>query len=151
MFRIPDTPRFVKSFSRKEEKNIRNAVQVWNPFRDRQQDAPFCFCPGCGREQYSGEEEVGGLCSRCRSARRRREAESMTLLELSVEYRAQARVLQGRIRELRQQQNEDPDQKDRLEGRIWILSAIWRETRDQAVLLERYYERGYRRNGRYTL
>ena len=126
-------------------------MQIWNPFRDRQQDAPRFFCPGCGQEQYDGEEEAGFLCSRCQSVRRKKEAECMTLLELSVQYRAQARVLQGRIRELRQQQSLDPGQKDRLEGRIWILSALWRETRDQAVLLERYYERGYRRNGRYTL
>lgn len=35
--------------------------------------------------------------------------------------------------------------------RIQTLQTIWRETRDLAVLLEHYYERGYRRNARYTL
>ena len=42
----------------------------------------------------------------------------------------------------------DPDQ---LELRIRILSAMWREARDLAVLTDRYYERGYRRNVRYTI
>lgn len=77
----------------------------------------------------------------------------MTLQEMSVEYRAQAQVLRGRIRELEQALNEAdaPREQARLRNRIWTLAAIWRETRDQAVLLEHYYERGYRRNGRYTI
>lgn len=77
----------------------------------------------------------------------------MTLQEMSVEYRAQAQVLRGRIRELEQDlaRADVPRDQARLRNRIWVLSAIWRETRDQAVLLEHYYERGYRRNGRYTI
>ena len=42
-------------------------------------------------------------------------------------------------------------EKEKLRQRIWALAIIWQETREQAALLERYYERGYRRNGRYTL
>lgn len=77
----------------------------------------------------------------------------MTLQEMSVEYRAQAQVLRGRIKELEaaRQKTEDPVEREKLWVRIWALDALWRETRDQAVLLERYYERGYRRNARYTL
>ena len=77
----------------------------------------------------------------------------MTLREMSVEYRAQAQALRGRMQELEKawDQTEDPAERANLEGRIWTLEVLWRETRDQAVLLERYYERGYHRNEKYTL
>ena len=77
----------------------------------------------------------------------------MTLQEMAVEYRAQARALRTRMGELEEAaaQTEDADERGRLEGRVYLLASMWRETRDLAVLLERYYERGYRRNGRYTL
>lgn len=77
----------------------------------------------------------------------------MTLKEMGGEYRAQALVLQARIRELREacRQAETEGEKEKLRQRIWVLAIIWQETREQAALLERYYERGYRRNGRYTL
>ena len=77
----------------------------------------------------------------------------MTLKEMGGEDRAQALVLQARIRELREacRQAETEGEKEKLRQRIWTLAIIWQETREQAVLLERYYERGYRRNGRYTL
>ncbi|MDD7289173.1 MAG: hypothetical protein ACI3VS_09325 [Evtepia sp.] len=77
----------------------------------------------------------------------------MTLKEMGGEYRAQALVLQARIRELREacRQAETEGEKEKLRQRIWALAIIWQETREQAALLERYYERGYRRNGRYTL
>lgn len=88
-----------------------------------------------------------------RRRRQKRKAGAMTLKEIGREYRAQAQVLRERIRSLEQAraESEDKRERERLRGRISLLSAIWRETRDQAVLLERYYERGYRRNGRYTL
>lgn len=77
----------------------------------------------------------------------------MTLQEMSVEYRAQAQALRGRIKELEaaRQEARNPVEKEKLQVRIWALDTLWREARDQAVLLERYYERGYRRNARYTL
>ena len=43
------------------------------------------------------------------------------------------------------------EERCRMAERIHMLTAMWRETRDLAVLTERYYERGYRRNARYTL
>lgn len=84
---------------------------------------------------------------------RKREEDAMTLREMSVEYRAQAQALRGRMQELEKawKQTEDPAERANLEGRIWTLEVLWRETRDQAVLLERYYERGYHRNEKYTL
>ena len=77
----------------------------------------------------------------------------MTMQEMAVEYRAQARALRERIKELEAALAlaQGPGEEDRLRRRIWELTPLWREARDQAVLLERYYERGYRRNGKYTL
>lgn len=79
--------------------------------------------------------------------------ESMTLLELSKEYRAQADALRGRILELQLLWAKCANQRLRssLAERIRLLTAMRREARDLAVLCERYYERGYRRNERYTL
>ena len=125
-------------------------VRTWYPFRDKQRDPPRTFCPVCGSEQYDYDRLEQGLCLTC--ARRRKE-ENLTLQEMSVEYRAQANVLQERIRSLEEARSQAKTQGERaqLSSRIWDLQVIWRETRDLAVLLERYYERGYRRNARYTL
>jgi hypothetical protein len=77
----------------------------------------------------------------------------MTLKELSVQYRTQAEVLHCRINELVRLRRENPPGTDRalLDDRIRILSAMWREARDLAVFTEHYYDRGYRRNVRYTI
>ena len=77
----------------------------------------------------------------------------MTLKELSVEYRAHAQALEGRISQLRRRLEEvrDPDERGRLEDRIRMLSVMLREGRELPVLTERYYDRGYRRNARYTI
>ena len=77
----------------------------------------------------------------------------MTLLELSVEYRAHARALDFRICQLQAvlERTENEDQRLMLNERIHMLSTILREARELAVLTERYYERGYRRNAKYTL
>ena len=77
----------------------------------------------------------------------------MTLLELSVEYRTNADALRERALLLEQRQRETWDEAQRvcLADRIKLLRAMWREARDLAVLCERYYERGYRRNVKYTL
>lgn len=77
----------------------------------------------------------------------------MTLLELSVEYRAHEKALAGRIAELTQQlaRTRGRNQRLLLEDRIHLLETMHREARELAVLTERYYDRGYRRNDRYTL
>ena len=77
----------------------------------------------------------------------------MTLLELSVEYRAHARALDFRICQLQAglERTENEDQRLMLNERIHMLSTMLREARELAVLTERYYERGYRRNAKYTL
>lgn len=77
----------------------------------------------------------------------------MTLLELSVGYRASAAALRERALLLERQRRETGPGEDArlLDARIRTLRAMWREARDVAVLCERYYERGYRRNARYTI
>lgn len=84
---------------------------------------------------------------------KRSEVENMTLQEMSVSYRASAAALRERALLLERRQREEPDEARRiqLEQRIRLLRTMWREARDLAVFCERYYERGYRRNGRYTL
>ena len=77
----------------------------------------------------------------------------MTLLELSVEYRAHARALDFRICQRQDvlERTENENQRLMLQERIHMLSTMLREARELAVLTERYYERGYRRNAKYTL
>ena len=77
----------------------------------------------------------------------------MTLAELSLEYRAHAQALDMRIhqRESLLERSEDPDRQCQLQDRIRMLSTMLREARELAVLTERYYDRGYRRNAKYTI
>lgn len=73
--------------------------------------------------------------------------------ELAREYRESDKKIMDRLRELKARLKEETDdqERDKLESRIHGLEAMHRDTRDQAVLLERYYDRGYRRNARYTI
>ena len=77
----------------------------------------------------------------------------MTLAELSLEYQAHAHALSMRICQLEYllEQAEDSDRRCQLQDRIRMLSAMLREARELAVLTERYYDRGYRCNVRYTI
>ena len=77
----------------------------------------------------------------------------MTLLELSAEYRAHAQALNLRVAQLEDQleQTRDEHQRGQLEARIHMLTTMLREARELAVLTERYYDRGYRRNAKYTI
>ena len=77
----------------------------------------------------------------------------MTLAELSLEYRAHAHAMDLRICQLEywMEQSDDPDRRCQLQNRIRMLSAMLREARELAVLTERYYDRGYRRNAKYTI
>jgi len=76
----------------------------------------------------------------------------MTIQEMGAAYRDQANVLRTRIKDLERlrAQTEEREERDKLTGRIDLLLTIWRETRELAVVLERYYERGYR-HGRYEI
>ncbi len=76
----------------------------------------------------------------------------MTIQEMGAAYRDQANVLRTRIKDLERlrAQTEEREERDKLTGRIDLLLTIWRETRELAVVLERYYERGYR-HGHYEI
>ena len=43
------------------------------------------------------------------------------------------------------------DKRCQLQDRIRMLSTMLREANELAVLTERYYDRGYRRNAKYTI
>ena len=77
----------------------------------------------------------------------------MTLAELSLEYRAHARALSLRICQLEYllKRSGSADERCRLEDRIRMLSTMLREANELAVLTGRYYDRGYRRNAKYTI
>ena len=77
----------------------------------------------------------------------------MTLAELSLEYRAHARALDLRICQLEYllERTSSADKRCQLQDRIRMLSTMLREARELAVLTERYYDRGYRRNAKYTI
>lgn len=77
----------------------------------------------------------------------------MTLMNMAAEYRHNALALRARIGTLRGREREvtDPEERRLLEERIKTLETMWREARDIAVLMERYYDRGYRHNAKYTV
>ena len=77
----------------------------------------------------------------------------MTLAELSLEYRAHAHALDLRICQLEQLLRDAPnaDRRCQLQDRIRMLSTMLREANELAVITERYYDRGYRRNAKYTI
>ncbi len=77
----------------------------------------------------------------------------MTLKEISREYLASATLLRDRLRQLRQQiaVSSDPDEIWHLKRRIAELSPILTQMYELAELTDRYYERGYHRDEKYTL
>ena len=77
----------------------------------------------------------------------------MTLAELSLEYRAHAHALDLRICQLEYllEGTRNADKRCQLQDRMRMLSTMLREANELAVLTERYYDRGYRRNAKYTI
>lgn len=77
----------------------------------------------------------------------------MTLAEMSESYRRQSRLLDGRIRLLTDLEKGLKDEKEQclMRGRIDMLIKMRREAQELALVTGRYYERGYRRNERYSL
>jgi hypothetical protein len=74
--------------------------------------------------------------------------------DLAIEYRESAALLKGRIDELSELLHLTglgEMEKFRLRGRIETLQAIYRETNEIAVFMERYYDGGYRKNVRLTV
>ena len=76
----------------------------------------------------------------------------MTLLRMAASSRRSGELIRLRIIALRDAaKTAEPEEKSRLEQRIRDLSALYRETREIALVLERYYDRRYHKNERYTL
>lgn len=76
----------------------------------------------------------------------------MKLDELSVQYRDQYNVLQERIAYLNVLSSQAVGRDlDMLGHRIEMLTAMKKEAGQLAALTGRYYERGYRRNEKYSL
>ena len=77
----------------------------------------------------------------------------MTLAELSESYEAAAVPLRARLSQLRKALSEerDPEEIWHLQRRIAELTPMLTQMNELAELTARYYERGYRRNAKYTL
>lgn len=75
----------------------------------------------------------------------------MTLEQLAVSYRHQADALRHRIQVVEELPARTGEERLLKAERLRILEAMRRDVRDVAVICERYYERGYRRNERYTI
>ena len=77
----------------------------------------------------------------------------MTLREMSKDYRAAAVPLRQRLAQLRRalKQARDPEEVWHIKRRIAMLTPMLTEMNELAELTERYYERGYYRNEKYTL
>lgn len=77
----------------------------------------------------------------------------MTLLRMAADYRHSGDLIRLRIAALKeaQKQTRDLREKEQYEMRIQALSAMYRDTREVALVLERYYDRRYHGNERYRL
>ena len=82
-----------------------------------------------------------------------RPVSAMTLRELSAGYRETGDRLRLRLRELRKKlkQTGDPEERWHIQREIAELTPVLTQMNELAELTERYYERGYWRNEKYTL
>ena len=77
----------------------------------------------------------------------------MTLMELSREYEAAAVPLRARLKELRilLAAAEDPEDIFHIKRRIGELTPMLTQMNELTELTAHYYDRGYWRNGKYTV
>lgn len=75
----------------------------------------------------------------------------MTLLELAVSYREQTDALRHRIQLVSELPARTEEERIAKTERLRLLDAMRRDTRDMAVICERYYDRSYHRNERYMI
>jgi len=75
----------------------------------------------------------------------------MTLSELAVSYRQEEEILRRRIRLVTGLPVRCEEERRRKADRLRLLESMRRDVRDVAVICERYYQRGHRRNGRYRI
>lgn len=78
---------------------------------------------------------------------------AMTLKELSTGYREAGELLRLRLRSLRCRLKtvQDPEERWHIRREITELTPILTQMNELAELTERYYEKGYWRNEKYTL
>jgi hypothetical protein len=75
----------------------------------------------------------------------------MTLQELAVDYREQADRLRHRIQLVEELPARTTADRIAKRERLRLLESMRRDTRDVAVICERYYDRTYRRSERYSI
>lgn len=76
----------------------------------------------------------------------------MTLLRMAASYRHSGDLIRLRIIALKDEaKTASPEDRAQLERRIKELNTLYRETRETALVLERYYDRRYHRHGRHKL
>jgi hypothetical protein len=76
----------------------------------------------------------------------------MRMRELAIEYRAGEAKLRSRMTVIESKlDGADLEEKMQLLERLQRLETMRRETADTAAFLEHYYDRGYRRNRRFTI
>lgn len=111
-------------------------------YTDPQTRAPRGFCEKCGGEIYAPE----GICLRCQRG-------WPGLSELSRDYEAAAVLLRQRLQLLRRElsRTKDPEAIWQLKRRIGELTPMLTQMNELADLTAHYYEKGYYRNGKYTL
>lgn len=73
------------------------------------------------------------------------------LRELAPGYRAAAEALRLRIQLVEELPARGEAQRTAKRERLRMLQAMRRDAREVAVICERYYDRGYRRNERYVM
>ena len=73
----------------------------------------------------------------------------MPLLRMAASYRHSADLIRLRIVALKDEaRSASPTEKAKLDQRIRDLNILYRETRETALVLERYYDRRYHGHGR---
>ncbi|MCD7859373.1 MAG: hypothetical protein LUH51_04270 [Firmicutes bacterium] len=77
----------------------------------------------------------------------------MTLAEMSADYEYSARLLRGRLRDLRKllQAASTGEEAWHIRRRIAELTPMLTQMNELAELTKHYYDRGYYRNAKYTL
>ena len=102
-----------------------------------------------GRDLWGGVSPVPKLSGR--GTREGGQEIGMTLRQMSKSYRIQADVLRHRIQVVAELPARTGAERRRKADRLRLLETMRREARDVAVICERYYERGYRKNERYAI
>lgn len=73
-------------------------------------------------------------------------------MRMAASYRHSGDLIRLRIIALKDAARDaSPEERAQLERRIKELNTLYRETRETALVLERYYDRRCRRNGRHRL